>query len=65
MWLPAQFTVDGGKDFYIAMEGQATNGGFGVDDIVITPGSCPSKLAVSSCPLPVSIISNILKIDYL
>lgn len=42
-WLPAQVTVDSSKDFHIVMEGQATNGGFAVDDITFTPGSCSSK----------------------
>lgn len=42
-WMPAQVTVDATRDFHIVMEGQATNGGFAVDDITFTPGSCPSK----------------------
>ncbi len=46
-WLPAQVTVESSKDFHIIMEGQATNGGFAVDDISITPGSCPSKITLN------------------
>lgn len=42
VWLPAQVTVESSKDFHIVMEGQATNGGFAIDDISITPGSCQS-----------------------
>lgn len=42
--MPAQVTVESNKPFHIIMEGQATNGGFAVDDIIFTPGSCPSKL---------------------
>lgn len=42
-WMPAQVTVESNKPFHIIMEGQATNGGFAVDDIIFTPGSCPSK----------------------
>lgn len=43
VWTPAQVTVESSKDFYIVMEGQATNGGFAVDDISFTPGSCPTR----------------------
>lgn len=43
VWLPAQVTVESSKDFHIVMEGQATNGGFAIDDISITPGSCQSE----------------------
>ena len=42
IWMPAQVTVDASTDFRIILEGQATNGGFAVDDITFTPGSCPS-----------------------
>lgn len=45
-WMPAQVTVESNKPFHIIMEGQATNGGFAVDDIIFTPGSCPSKLNI-------------------
>lgn len=45
-WMPAQVTVEASKDFHIVLEGQATNGGFAVDDITFTPGSCPSKCLV-------------------
>lgn len=41
--MPAQVTVDASTDFRIILEGQATNGGFAVDDITFTPGSCTSK----------------------
>ncbi|XP_060847650.1 MAM and LDL-receptor class A domain-containing protein 1-like isoform X1 [Rhopalosiphum padi] len=42
-WMPAQVTVESNKPFHIIMEGQATNGGFAVDDIIFTPGSCPTR----------------------
>lgn len=45
--MPAQVTVESNKPFHIIMEGQATNGGFAVDDIIFTPGSCPSNLSIS------------------
>jgi len=45
-WMPAQVTVESNKPFHIIMEGQATNGGFAVDDIIFTPGSCPSKIYI-------------------
>lgn len=45
-WMPAQVTVESNKPFHIIMEGQATNGGFAVDDIIFTPGSCPSNLNI-------------------
>ncbi|KAK7601263.1 hypothetical protein V9T40_008704 [Parthenolecanium corni] len=51
VWLPAQVTVESSKDFHIVMEGQATNGGFAIDDISITPGSCqtrPEKAAIKN-----------------
>lgn len=41
-WMPAQVTVDATTDFLMILEGQATNGGFAVDDISFTPGTCPS-----------------------
>ncbi|CAH1392773.1 unnamed protein product [Nezara viridula] len=43
LWMPAQVTVDSNTDFHIILEGQATNGGFAVDDITFTPGSCPTR----------------------
>ncbi|XP_024085884.1 MAM and LDL-receptor class A domain-containing protein 1-like isoform X4 [Cimex lectularius] len=43
LWLPAQVTVDSSTDFHIVLEGQATNGGFAVDDISFTPGACPTR----------------------
>lgn len=42
-WMPAQVTVDASTDFRIVLSGQATNGGFAVDDITFSSGSCPSK----------------------
>ncbi len=45
-WMPAQVTVESNKPFHIIMEGQATNGGFAVDDIIFTPGSCPSIIYI-------------------
>ena len=43
VWLPAQVALDAGQDFTLLLEGQAANGGFAVDDISLSPGSCPSK----------------------
>ncbi|XP_072154876.1 MAM and LDL-receptor class A domain-containing protein 1 isoform X1 [Bemisia tabaci] len=44
-WTPAQATIESSKDFQIVLEGQATNGGFAVDDLSFTPGSCPTRPA--------------------
>jgi hypothetical protein len=43
VWFPAQVAVDAHTDFHIILEGQATNGGFAVDDLMFSPGSCSSK----------------------
>lgn len=43
VWMPAQVSLDASTDFRIILEGQATNGGFAVDDITFSPGACPSK----------------------
>ncbi|XP_046682188.1 MAM and LDL-receptor class A domain-containing protein 1-like [Homalodisca vitripennis] len=43
MWMPAQVTVDASTDFRIVLGGQATNGGFAVDDITFSSGSCPTR----------------------
>jgi hypothetical protein len=43
IWFPAQVAVDAQTDFHIILEGQATNGGFAVDDLMFSPGSCSSK----------------------
>jgi hypothetical protein len=45
-WTPAQFTVDARSSFTIILEGQASNGGFAVDDIKTLPGTCESKWVV-------------------
>lgn len=45
-WVPAQAAIDATTDFHIIFEGQATNGGYAVDDISFTPGTCPSKYIV-------------------
>jgi len=42
-WTPAQFSVDARTSFTILLEGQASNGGFAVDDIKTLPGTCKSK----------------------
>jgi hypothetical protein len=42
-WFPAQVTVDAQTDFRLMLEGQATNGGFAVDDLMFSPGSCSSE----------------------
>jgi len=46
-WTPAQFTVDTRSSFTIILEGQASNGGFAVDDIKTLPGTCKSKWVMS------------------
>jgi len=46
-WSPAQFTVDARSSFTIILEGQASNGGFAVDDIKTLPGTCKSKWIIS------------------
>jgi hypothetical protein len=43
-WFPAQVAVDAQTDFRIILEGQAMNGGFAVDDLMFSPGSCSSEL---------------------
>ncbi|PNF30522.1 hypothetical protein B7P43_G09951 [Cryptotermes secundus] len=51
IWFPAQVAVDAQTDFRIMLEGQAMNGGFAVDDLMFSPGSCstrPEKAAVKS-----------------
>ncbi len=47
VWLPAQLPLEAGQDFTLLLEGQAVNGGFAVDDITLSPGSCPSKTSPS------------------
>nr|CAD7429789.1 unnamed protein product [Timema monikensis] len=42
-WTPAQVTVDANTDFRILLEGQATNGGFAVDDLTFSSGSCTTR----------------------
>jgi hypothetical protein len=42
-WTPAQFTTDARLPFTIMLEGQASNGGFAVDDIKTVFGTCGSK----------------------
>lgn len=43
IWFPAQVAVDAQTDFRIMLEGQAMNGGFAVDDLMFSPGSCSSE----------------------
>jgi hypothetical protein len=43
IWTPAQVAVEAQNDFRLMLEGQATNGGFAVDDLMFSPGSCSSK----------------------
>ncbi|XP_046406809.1 MAM and LDL-receptor class A domain-containing protein 1-like [Ischnura elegans] len=45
MWTPAQVTVDSSTDFHLVLEGQATNGGFAIDDVAFTPRSCSIRPA--------------------
>ncbi|PSN56664.1 hypothetical protein C0J52_10796 [Blattella germanica] len=41
VWLPAQFTITNARSsFRILLEGQASNGGFAVDDVKILPRGC-------------------------
>jgi hypothetical protein len=42
-WTPAQFAVDAKSPFTIMLEGQASNGGFAIDDIKTLSGTCESK----------------------
>jgi hypothetical protein len=44
VWLPAQVAIDAQSDFRLVLEGQAANGGFAVDDLRFSPGSCSSKI---------------------
>nr|CAD7197854.1 unnamed protein product [Timema douglasi] len=46
-WTPAQVTVDANTDFRILLEGQATNGGFAVDDLTFSSGSCTTVKLVA------------------
>ncbi|KAE8746542.1 hypothetical protein FOCC_FOCC006776 [Frankliniella occidentalis] len=43
VWLPAQLPLEASQDFTLLLEGQAVNGGFAVDDITLSPGSCPIR----------------------
>lgn len=43
IWTPGQLTLDGGTDFNVVLQGMATNGGFAIDDITFSKGTCPSK----------------------
>lgn len=45
-WFPAQVAVDSQTDFRLTLEGQATNGGFAVDDLMFSPGSCSSEFTL-------------------
>ncbi|XP_063218533.1 MAM and LDL-receptor class A domain-containing protein 1-like [Bacillus rossius redtenbacheri] len=50
-WTSAQVTVEASTDFRLLLEGQATNGGFAVDDFSFSGGSCtirPDVAAVSN-----------------
>ncbi|KAJ1526311.1 hypothetical protein ONE63_009461 [Megalurothrips usitatus] len=49
VWLPAQVALDAAQDFTLLLEGQAVNGGFAVDDITLSPGSCPIR-PISALP---------------
>ncbi|PNF30520.1 hypothetical protein B7P43_G09950 [Cryptotermes secundus] len=42
-WTPAQFTIDARLPFTIMLEGQASNGGFAVDDIKTLSGTCETR----------------------
>jgi hypothetical protein len=42
-WTPAQFTIAARSPFTIMLEGQASNGGFAVDDIKTLSVACESK----------------------
>ena len=43
VWFPAQVAVEAQTDFRLMLEGQATNGGFAVDDLTFSRGFCSSK----------------------
>jgi len=42
-WQAAQASMESTSDFTILLEGEASNGGFAVDDIRLRPGKCESK----------------------
>jgi hypothetical protein len=41
-WRPAQVALDGSNPLKLILEGQASNGGFAIDDISFHPGDCSS-----------------------
>lgn len=49
IWFPAQVAVDAQTDFHVMLEGQAANGGFAVDDLMFSPGSCSSEFDSRMC----------------
>ncbi|KAJ1525640.1 hypothetical protein ONE63_008858 [Megalurothrips usitatus] len=44
-WMSAQATVAADSAFAVVLEGEASNGGFAVDDVRVRPGSCPTRPA--------------------
>lgn len=62
-WMPAQVTVDASTDFRIVLSGQATNGGFAVDDITFSSGSCPSKYYFKTYKIDIVFVFQILKLN--
>ena len=42
-WIAGQTTLPAVSAFSIVLEGEASNGGFAVDDVRVRPGSCQSK----------------------
>lgn len=50
-WRPAQVSVDTATDFRIVLEGKATNGGFAIDDISFSTGTCTSKIELNTLKL--------------
>lgn len=42
-WTAGQVAVNSGSDFRLILEGKASNGGFAIDQLVFTSGTCKSK----------------------
>ncbi|XP_049780981.1 MAM and LDL-receptor class A domain-containing protein 1-like [Schistocerca cancellata] len=51
VWTPAQVTVEAASDFRIVLEGQATNGGFAVDELTFSDGSCSTRPDIADTKL--------------
>jgi hypothetical protein len=65
IWFPAQVAVDAQTDFRIILEGQATNGGFAVDDLMFSPGSCSSEYFPGISPMLTHSLNVLVKLTQL